>query len=365
MTRCCFVLALASAVLGANWASGADASPVTVTGCVLRIRDQAEVPAGDRGILQAMTVDVGETVAKNQVIAELDHREADLREAIAAKDWEIASRREQDSVAVALAGASREETARRLEAAEAERSVATKRAASDLQVRLAKKEREIAEEELTRNLAAREQFRSSVAAFRINQLRNTRDRHALQTQLAEHDQSIQQAQRPVFDAQVSELRESVRRAELEQADAQASQAIARLETENARHAHDLATELRRRREVRSPLAGLIVERFRQPGEWVEPGQRVYRVLSLDVLVVEGYAQAADLSQTDVGREVELIVLPDDDAETTSETTTGTLRFVSPEIDPVSGEVLIRVEVENSDHSLRPGLRANVTIPPRA
>jgi multidrug efflux pump subunit AcrA (membrane-fusion protein) len=39
-------------------------------------------------------------------------------------------------------------------------------------------------------------------------------------------------------------------------------------------------------------------------------------------------------------------------------------FVSPEVDPVNGQVRVLAEVDNPDGVLRPGLRATMTIGPR-
>ncbi|MGC3967799.1 MAG: hypothetical protein QM775_10635 [Pirellulales bacterium] len=40
---------------------------------------------------------------------------------------------------------------------------------------------------------------------------------------------------------------------------------------------------------------------------------------------------------------------------------GRLSFVSPEVDPVNGEVRLFVEMANPDQLLRPGLRGTLTI----
>jgi len=40
---------------------------------------------------------------------------------------------------------------------------------------------------------------------------------------------------------------------------------------------------------------------------------------------------------------------------------GKLAFVSPEVDPVNGQVRIWAEVENAEQSLRPGIRGTLEL----
>ena len=44
---------------------------------------------------------------------------------------------------------------------------------------------------------------------------------------------------------------------------------------------------------------------------------------------------------------------------------GTVVFVSPEVNPVNGQVRVWAEVENKKLLLRPGVRGNLTIHPDA
>src|SRR5690606_9679099 len=43
-----------------------------------------------------------------------------------------------------------------------------------------------------------------------------------------------------------------------------------------------------RRAIRSPLEGVVVEILRRPGEWVEPGEKIMRLIRMDTLRAEGF-----------------------------------------------------------------------------
>jgi multidrug efflux pump subunit AcrA (membrane-fusion protein) len=100
-----------------------------------------------------------------------------------------------------------------------------------------------------------------------------------------------------------------------------------------------------------------VEQLHQQGEWVEAGQPVLRVIRLDRLLVEGYVEAKLVDQSSRGRRVQV------QAQTRAGAIVveGRLTFVSPEIDSVNQQVLVKAEIENRDLQLRPGQPVEMVI----
>jgi len=97
------------------------------------------------------------------------------------------------------------------------------------------------------------------------------------------------------------------------------------------------------REIRSPLAGEVVEVPLRAGEWVEPGKPVIRIVRLDRLRVEGFVKFSDLAPGQVlHRSVHVTV---DFAGGRVETFAGRVTFVSPLVQP-GGEYRIWAEVDN-------------------
>jgi macrolide-specific efflux system membrane fusion protein len=114
------------------------------------------------------------------------------------------------------------------------------------------------------------------------------------------------------------------------------------------------------RKILAPIKGVVVEVLRQPGEWVEPGDKVLRIVRMDRLRVEGMVHMRDLPPDLRGSPVTIAM----DLPGLGETTfSGRIVFVSPEISPVNGQVRVWAEVDNKDGLLKPGLRPRMTIAP--
>jgi macrolide-specific efflux system membrane fusion protein len=118
------------------------------------------------------------------------------------------------------------------------------------------------------------------------------------------------------------------------------------------------------RKLIAPIDGVVVEVLRQPGEWVEPGEKVLRIVRIDRLRAEGLVHVRQLPPDLVGAAVTIAV----DLPVKGETSfSGKVVFVSPEINPVNGQTRVWAEIDNKDGLLRPGLRPRMTIhlPPAA
>jgi multidrug efflux pump subunit AcrA (membrane-fusion protein) len=98
-----------------------------------------------------------------------------------------------------------------------------------------------------------------------------------------------------------------------------------------------------RREVKSPIDGVIVERLKSKGEWVQPGETILKIVRLDRLRVEGFVPANLYSPRDIAgaKVVVSVEMPNDQVETA----TGTIQFVSPVVE-ASGEYRVWCEVAN-------------------
>ena len=82
-------------------------------------------------------------------------------------------------------------------------------------------------------------------------------------------------------------------------------------------------------------------------------------MRLDRLKVEGFVESRQITGSLRGAAVRVLVQPSDEEK--SIVMKGKIVFVSPEIDPVNGQVRVWAEVENPDLSLRPGLQAEMII----
>jgi multidrug efflux pump subunit AcrA (membrane-fusion protein) len=138
--------------------------------------------------------------------------------------------------------------------------------------------------------------------------------------------------------------------------------VAGYEAEAAKAEADAARENIHRRQIHSPLAGVVVVLQRHEGEWVTPGDPVLRVIRVDRLWVEGYLSASELSRAEVeGRPVTVAV---ELARGRRVSLGGKVVFANPTTD-AGGKFLIRAEVANQNTGghwlLNPGLNASMSI----
>jgi macrolide-specific efflux system membrane fusion protein len=200
---------------------------------------------------------------------------------------------------------------------------AQKLADNDVKVRLAKKQLEIAQTEFKRAGNAAQRFSKSVTEAELDRLRLDVERTTLELEHAEFE----------FDS-------------------------ARLMVRIQENEVQSAIEKARRRRITSPLSGMVVEVRKRAGEWVEEGPVIARVIATSKLRAEGFLNADQLGGNWVGRKVRLTLrLPSLDQQRLS----GTVVFVSPEVDPVSGQARMWAEIDNPDGRLRPGLHGSLTI----
>ena len=212
-------------------------------------------------------------------------------------------------------------------------TLAAQRAKYDLQIarihevdqtrlKLAERTMTVDEAMLSRVLNARKAFENSISETEIDRMQLARDKAVIE---------VEQARR-----------------ELEIA------GVTRLLKEN-----DLAAvqrELENRRVV-APTKGLVVKVYRQPGEWVEVGEKLIRLLRIDTLRAEGFIPVAEAERVRAGAVVMLKIPLGQETLSAA----GTVTFVSPEVDPVNGQLRIWAEVDNSSRRLRPGVRAEMVV----
>ena len=113
----------------------------------------------------------------------------------------------------------------------------------------------------------------------------------------------------------------------------------------------------------SPLDGVVVQLYAEPGEWVGPGDPIARIVRMDTLRVEGFVDASKYLPEDIdGRPVTVIIKrPNGESEEFNTT----ISFVSPLVE-ASGEYRIWADVKNEKSRgkywiLRPGMEAEIRI----
>ena len=114
--------------------------------------------------------------------------------------------------------------------------------------------------------------------------------------------------------------------------------------------------------MRAPFAGVVALVRGRAGEWVEPGAPVLRLVAVDRLRAEGFAPASIVASAPVGSRVKFALSRDGEAPPSAGAIEGTLKFISPEIDPVTSQVRIWAEIDNTAGQLRPGQQGQLLLP---
>ena len=108
--------------------------------------------------------------------------------------------------------------------------------------------------------------------------------------------------------------------------------------------------------IRSPFSGTVLERNVEQGDYVKAGTVLFHIADLSKVWVQIDAYASDLPYLAPGNAVriELDALP-------GETFEGTVGFIDPVVDEQTRTARVRVEVDNPDGRLRPGMFAEAVV----
>jgi macrolide-specific efflux system membrane fusion protein len=257
---------------------------------VLRLFEEAEVPAQEGGVVTGVAVREGQRVKQGELLAQLDDQVPRLA----------------------------------ADAAKAKYDITHEKATNDIAIRYAQKALDVAEAELRRSTESIEKFAKSVSQSQLDVEQLTVQKSRLEAEQAEHEQAI-----AVLEMKAQEN-------ELNAARAQIS-----------------------RRRIVAPFEGAIVQVYLRKGEWAEPGQKALRIVNADRLKAEGFIPAEAASKVTAGSDVQLVI----ELAGKPQAFKGKVAFVSPEVDPITGQVRVWAEVENRDGKLRPGQSAKMRINP--
>ena len=133
------------------------------------------------------------------------------------------------------------------------------------------------------------------------------------------------------------------------------EAMAELKTQDLRAA-EVALQ---KRTIKAAIAGEVVDLHVRPGEWIEPGQPLLRIVQLDQLTVETLVPSTAEVDDLLGQDISLAVdMPSHPAVTFR----GHVDYVSSEVGAVDGRVRIRIRIANPNNLLRPGFQVRVVTP---
>lgn len=212
-------------------------------------------------------------------------------------------------------------------AAMQERDAALAKANDDIEVRYASAAYEVAAADLERALAIQAKNSGAMSVQEIQKLRLAKQRDEL----------------------------AIDRSKLEMK-------VARMGADVKQAAVALGEEALARRQIVSPIDGLVIGLLHERGEWVNAGEPVMQIVRIDRLRVEGFVSAAEVGpETIAGKPVVVDVTL---AQGRTAQLPGQITFISPLVQ-AGNKYRVRAEVTNRTEQgtpvLRPGMTATMTI----
>ena len=259
-----------------------------VEGAILKTIESTSVAAQVSGMVQMLSVKEGAKVKLNQEIGRV-------------RDTAVRLQMEKSKLSI---------------------SIAEKKQKSDIDRRMAEKNRAVAENEYQRAVEANQQIKDVYPINEVDRLRLLFDRAGLETERAVHQQ-----------------------------------AMAALDVAMAEMEYKQSLELSQRHRIVAPCDGVIVALEKRIGEWVEPGTVVVKVVQIDKLRIEGFINALDALPELVGTTARVLI----EGTVPLIETSAKLVFISPEANPLNSQVRVFLEVENKNGKLRPGIRPTTII----
>lgn len=166
-------------------------------------------------------------------------------------------------------------------------------------------------------------------------------------------EATKQFAKSVSGTELERLKLELERAKLSGEQAHRTQRVNDL-TVDLRKALTEVAEIRlANRIVRSPVSGIVVQLYRQPGEWVPAGEPIARIIDTELLRVSCRCQLADASPDQIDKAATLVI--------DGNRFDANVVFTSPEIDPDIQDFLVWAEVKNNGGKLKPGMRGSIEL----
>lgn len=297
-----FLLAFASLVVFPATQQPVYSQQIVAENASVSLIKHVRLPAKEAGTLLKLDVREGDKVSKGQTLGEIDTTIAEL-------EIEVARRQE---------------------------AIARLQKDNEVNLRFAGKSLEVAEAELARLEEAVVSYPRAIPQTELDQAKFVTQRSQM---------SIEQA---MVELESADLTHELRQAERRLADARVIYSL-----------------------LVAPFDGIVTEIAKQPGEWAQVGEPILRIIWLKKLRIEAFFDHRVCDDSMVGVEANFSLSSGaapsglgpspSDSKVKSREYSGKVVFVSPEINPVNGQVRVWVEVENHDLRLRPGAKGRLEL----
>lgn len=105
--------------------------------------------------------------------------------------------------------------------------------------------------------------------------------------------------------------------------------------------------------IRSPLAGIVVKRYKEPGESVDRTEKLFEIVNIDSVYVQFYLEPKLIGKVALKDRI-LVHFPT--LGSGSQSYEAAVSFVDPRIDAASGLFRVKLLLENPNHDIKAGMR---------
>ena len=123
--------------------------------------------------------------------------------------------------------------------------------------------------------------------------------------------------------------------------------------EAAKLQYQLALTTLEEKTIKSPLSGVVVKRYKEPGESVDRSEKLFDIVNIDRVYIQFYLEPGLIEKLSVGDRISVRFPAFNNGVQHYE---AAVAFIDPRIDAASGLFRVKLLLDNPNHDIRAGMR---------
>jgi len=140
----------------------------------------------------------------------------------------------------------------------------------------------------------------------------------------------------------------------EKIDSQDSEITKETDLQAAKLDYQMAIVALDEKTIKSPLSGIVVKRYKEPGESVDRTEKLFDIVDIDKVFVQFYLDPSYIEKLAVGDKITVHFPASHDG---SQPYSASVAFIDPRIDAASGLFRVKLLLDNPNHDIKAGMRA--------
>jgi multidrug efflux pump subunit AcrA (membrane-fusion protein) len=334
------------------------AQEIKTEGTLLQLIDEVKVSATQAGRLASFPVREGDEVNPGDLVVEMEDIESKLMVQRATAELQLAKQKASNQIHLELARNYYELQKQILAEKNINLDISLKVSENKLPIQAREKSKDVANNELTRAVNSRKAFAGSVSESEIDKLQLSLDQAQLELEQAAFELEVEKLKADGQKELVVQQNLAVNKAKLDIDNAKEECIMDRLTLDLKQVDYEIASHALKEHRLVAPLAGVVVEKYKSVGTWVEKGEPILRIIRLDKLRAEAFIDHSYYSQA---LRTAKIMIRVDVPETGPVELPGVVSYIAPEVNPINGQIRIWVEFDNAERKVLPGMKGDLVI----